>query len=116
MGSLRVLWCDDSGRISPLKCATLAALFAPALWTAGQFLQGDPGAARPLNEALHEIGRWASRFLLAALAVTPLRWALAWPQLLAVRRMIGVAAFIYAVIHLLLYALDQEFDLSFVAT
>lgn len=109
-------WRDASGRISPLKAAAFAALFLPLLWTAWLLSHGDLGLARPVHETLREIGRWTIRLLFAALAVTPLRWSLDWPRLILVRRMIGVAAFTYAVLHLTLYAADQTFDLSQVVT
>ena len=41
---------------------------------------------------------------------------LAVPKLLVVRRMIGVTAFAYVLVHLLLYALDESFNLFKVAT
>src|SRR5260221_9653706 len=109
-------WFDDRGRFSRLKCAVLADLFVPALATVWLFWHGDLSLARPVHEAIHEVGRWAFRLLVAALAVTPLRWSLDWPRLLLVRRMIGVAAFAYVVVHVVAYTADQAFDLSMVAT
>ena len=59
------------------------------------------------GEVVHASGEWAMRFLLAALAVTPLRrifphyaWT-AW--LLRRRRYLGVAAFAYTVLHAAVY-------------
>ena len=49
----------------------------------------DELGARPVTEAIHEIGLWAIRFVMIALAVTPLRAALDWGKLLLVRRMLG---------------------------
>jgi sulfoxide reductase heme-binding subunit YedZ len=48
--------------------------------------------------------------------VTPLRTLWRWPKLVSVRRMLGVAAFCYAAIHLSLYAVDQKLDLAKVAS
>ncbi|MGE5145492.1 MAG: sulfite oxidase heme-binding subunit YedZ [Candidatus Eiseniibacteriota bacterium] len=104
-------WTDRAGRVVPLKAAVFAGLFLPGLWVAGAFYFGDLGA-RPVTEAIHQIGLWAIRFLFLSLAVTPLRQLWRWPKLVAVRRMIGVAAFFYAAIHLGLYTVDQMFDLS----
>src|SRR5260221_2151156 len=101
---------DNSGRVSPLKLAVFIALFAPGLWTALGYGLGLLGA-RPLNEAIHQVGLWGYRFLLISLAITPARRVLQWPRLLLVRRMIGVAAFAYIAIHLTLYSADQTFDL-----
>ena len=72
--------------------------------------------ARPVNEAIHQIGLWTIRWIFLALAVTPLRQILQWPRLIAVRRMIGVAAFVYAMIHFTLYTADQAFDVGKVAS
>ncbi|WP_204307690.1 ferric reductase-like transmembrane domain-containing protein, partial [Klebsiella pneumoniae] len=52
------------------------------------------------------------RLLLVSLAVTPFRYALDWPKLILVRRMVGVAALAYVVIHLGLYVVDQGYDLA----
>lgn len=109
-------WRDYNGRFSPLKFTVFVALFCPAMWTAWLYWHGDFGGARPLNEAIHEIGRWTIRLVFVALAITPLRWVLDWPRLMLVRRMIGVAAFAYVVLHLTLYTVDQAFDLWKVAS
>ena len=55
---------------------------------------------------------WTIRLLFLALAVTPLRQAWRWPQLILLRRMIGVAAFCYVVAHVSGYVVDQAFDLT----
>jgi sulfoxide reductase heme-binding subunit YedZ len=44
--------------------------------------------------------------------VTPLRQALQWPRLALLRRMIGVAAFAYAALHLALYMADQGLEMG----
>lgn len=55
--------------------------------------------------------RYALRFLLITLAVTPLRKRLGWNWLLRFRRMLGLYAFFYGVMHASSYAgLDQVFD------
>lgn len=108
-------WLDRRGRFSPLKALTFAALFVPAAWAVLGYLQGDLGA-RPLTELIHQTGLWAVRLIFLSLAITPLRQVLQWPELIAVRRMIGVAAFAYAAAHLTLYAADEMFDLQRVAS
>jgi sulfoxide reductase heme-binding subunit YedZ len=108
-------WQDYSGRTSPLKLAIFAALFAPALWTALSFAMGwlQP---QPYTAAIREIGLWTIRLIFIALAITPLRSILQWSRLLLVRRMIGVAAFAYAITHFSLYTTDQMFDLAKIAS
>jgi methionine sulfoxide reductase heme-binding subunit len=107
-------WRDYSGRVSPLKTVVFVALFVPAIWVAVAYIHGDLGA-RPRTEAIHQIGLWTIRFLFLSLLVTPARQLLNWPQLLLVRRMIGVAAACYVLIHLTLYTWDEAFDLPKVA-
>jgi len=104
-------WQDYSGRTSPLKLAIFVALFGPGLWTALSFAMGwlQP---QPYTAAIREIGLWTIRLIFIALAITPLRGVLQWSRLILVRRMIGVAAFAYALTHLSLYTADQMFDLA----
>src|SRR5271170_1457682 len=71
---------------------------------------------RPFTAAIREIGLWTIRLIFLALAVTPLRSILQWSRLVLVRRMIGVAAFTYALTHLSLYTTDEMFDLVKVAS
>jgi sulfoxide reductase heme-binding subunit YedZ len=63
-----------------------------------------------VNEAIHEIGSWAIRLLFLALFVTPMRRIARYAPLVDVRRMIGVAAFLYLLLHLSLYVVDQAYD------
>ncbi len=109
-----VPWRDRRGKFLPLKATVLAAVCVPGLLAAFWWAQGDLGA-RPVTEAIHETGLWAIRFLLIALAVTPLRAALDWGKLLLLRRMLGLTALAYAVTHFSLYIVDQKGDLLVVA-
>jgi sulfoxide reductase heme-binding subunit YedZ len=108
-------WNDYGGRLSPLKLTVFIALFLPALWVMAAFPLGLLGA-RPTNEAIHQIGLWTIRLIFIALAVTPLRAVLQWQRLVLVRRMVGVAAFAYAIAHLTLYTASEAFDLAKVAS
>src|SRR5690348_6201118 len=115
MPPLKRPWRDYSGRISPFKTATFAALFLPALWIAFRFATHRLGA-RPLDEALLEIGQWTLRILFLTLTVTPLSRMLAWPRLNLIRRMLGVGAFTYIVIHFSLYIVSESYNLGTVAS
>lgn len=108
-------WHDRSGRVSVLKSVIFVSLFAPGAWTAWGLMAGTLGS-RPILEAIHQTGLWTIRLLFLSLAVTPLRRILGWPQIIQLRRMIGVAAFCYVVAHLVLYTVDQNFRLGFVAS
>jgi methionine sulfoxide reductase heme-binding subunit len=108
-------WKDYGGRTSPLKLVVFAALFGPALWTLLSFYLGwlQP---QPFTAAIREIGLWTIRLIFIALAISPLRSIMQWRRLILVRRMVGVAAFAYAITHLTLYTADQMFDLVKVAS
>jgi sulfoxide reductase heme-binding subunit YedZ len=69
--------------------------------------------ANPVERLLHELGRWGLKFLLINLTVTPLRRWTGWNWLLRFRRMLGLFAFFYVVLHFLTYAiLDQGLDVA----
>lgn len=108
-------WTDRKGQFAPLKLIVFLALFGPVLWVGWQGWQGDLGP-KPVNEAIHQIGSWTVRLLLLSLAVTPLRSIVHWPRLVDVRRMLGVAAMAYALLHFCLYIVDQGGDLWRVAS
>lgn len=109
-----VLWRDRRGRLSWLRVATLAVLVWPVALVAAAAARGGLGG-RPLNEVIHRTGWWALVFLLASLAISPLRRTARFAKLVDVRRMVGVAAFVYAAVHLGLYVADQGFDVVKVA-
>jgi methionine sulfoxide reductase heme-binding subunit len=108
-------WKDRSGKISALKSITFAGVLAPALWLAVQAAFGWLGS-KPVTEAIHQSGDWAVRLLLVSLLVTPLRHVADWPRLILIRRMVGVAALGYTLLHLALYVVDQRYDLAQVAS
>lgn len=91
--------------------ALYAAGFVPAAW---YFWLGATGRipGNAIKEFEHLLGIWALRFLLAALAVTPLR-DLAGISLMRYRRALGLLAFWYVVMHFLTYmVLDKNLDLA----
>ncbi|MFA5028377.1 MAG: ferric reductase-like transmembrane domain-containing protein [Candidatus Methylomirabilota bacterium] len=65
--------------------------------------------ANPIDFVTDTLGIWALRLLLASLALTPLRLVsgAAWP--VAFRRLLGLFAFFYAVLHLGIWALLDHF-------
>lgn len=104
-------WIGPDNRLSALKLGVFILLFLPGLWIAYKLDQGLLGP-RALNQATHEIGQWAIRLIFLSLAITPLRQILRWPELILVRRMIGVAAFAYILSHLFLYTADEKFNIA----
>ena len=103
------------GKIFWLRLATLIGLCLPAAELAWRWYTDELGP-RPVTVATHATGDWAVIFLLLSLAMTPLRATLDWMPLVHLRRRIGVAAALYAGAHLLIYVLDQKWNLIVVAT
>ena len=110
-----VPWRDRHGRFLPLKAAVLAAGFIPGAVLAFWWATGALGG-RPVTEVIHGTGDWAIRYLLISLAITPAARVLNWPRLLTVRRIVGLTTLAYALSHLTLYTVDQNFRLGVVAS
>jgi len=98
--------------------AIKAALFVLALLPlarllgAGVFGWFGGLGANPIELITRSTGTWTLVCLCASLAVTPLRRATGLNWLVRLRRMIGLFAFFYAVLHLGTYVwFDQWFDL-----
>jgi len=69
--------------------------------------------ANPVEEIQDRFGIWALRFIMIALAVTPLRRVSGWNWLSRYRRMLGLFAFFYVLMHFLTWLiLDQGVLLS----
>lgn len=90
------------------------ALFAACLLPLGFLVYGivtDSLGANPIEALTRGLGDWTLRFLLLTLLVTPLRRLTGRPWLIQLRRMLGLYAFFYAVLHMTSYVwLDQFFD------
>jgi sulfoxide reductase heme-binding subunit YedZ len=106
---------DPAGRFSWLKLGVLAFALSHAAVLLLRWYLHDLGP-RPITEAIHVSGLWTIRFLLLSLAVTPARAVLDWGRVVMLRRMLGVTAACYGVLHLTLYALDQKWRLLHVAS
>jgi sulfoxide reductase heme-binding subunit YedZ len=74
-------------------------------------------SANPAEDIILTTGIWAFRFLLATLAITPIRRLTGWNRVIGFRRMLGLFAFFYACLHVISYlAFDRLFALDEVAT
>jgi sulfoxide reductase heme-binding subunit YedZ len=72
--------------------------------------------ANPIAQAENELGLAALILLVASLACTPLRRIFGWTWPARIRRELGLFAFFYASLHVLLYLLiDQELDVLAIA-
>src|SRR5262245_51912702 len=72
-------------------------------------LTGNLGV-NPAETIQLQTGRWAFKFLLITLAVTPVRRLTKWNVVIQYRRMLGLFAFFYACLHFVAY---WAFDLTF---
>lgn len=87
----------------------LAALVPAALLVHG-ILASNLGV-NPAETIQLSTGRWTLKFLIATLAITPLRRLFHWNVLIQYRRMLGLFAFFYACLHFAAYiVLDQYFS------
>lgn len=102
-------WRDRAGRFSPFKLCIFLLVWTPAAWFVFEWKTGVLGP-RPLVEIVDESGLWAIRFLFLSLTVTPLRQMLEIPKLIQIRRMVGLAAFFYGLLHLSFYMADLQWD------
>ena len=86
----------------------ILALVPVALLVRGA-LTGNLGV-NPAETIQLTTGRWALKFLLLSLAITPVRRLTGWNILIQYRRMLGLFAFFYATLHFTAY---WAFDLGF---
>lgn len=97
-------------QLAGVKAALFAACLLPLAFLVLAGLTDGLGA-NPIESITRATGDWTLRFLLITLAVTPLRRLTGWHWLLRLRRMLGLYAFFYALLHFVTYVwLDQFFD------
>ena len=100
--------------IGALKALVFVAALVPlARLAAGAFFFPEWLGANPAEFITRSTGDWTLRFLLITLAVTPLRKIAGWHSLASFRRMLGLYAFFYGVVHLASYvSFDHVFDVA----
>jgi sulfoxide reductase heme-binding subunit YedZ len=104
-------WLSLALGTNPVRRAIYIAGMLPAVSTFYLGLMDQLGAD-PQKTLERTLGLWALRFLIACLAITPLR-RLGGPNLVRYRRAIGLLAFYYAALHVTVYTvLDQGLDLA----
>ncbi len=91
------------------KPLLIAVVVGPLAWLLYGALANRLGT-NPAEALIRSTGDWTLRLLCLTLAVTPLREATGWTALARFRRILGVATFGYALLHLLAYGwLDMAF-------
>lgn len=99
------------------KPLVFLACLVPALLVIGDAFEisGRLGA-NPIEEIQDRFGNWGLRFIMIALAITPLRQLTGKAWLGRFRRMLGLFAFFYVLMHFLAWlVLDQNLLLSAIA-
>ena len=97
-----------------VKPLVFCAVLLPALSLLAGILRlhGFHLGANPIAAILHTCGKWALNFLMLTLCITPLAMVTRRNEWLRLRRMLGLSAFFYALLHFLVYlTLDQSLDL-----
>jgi sulfoxide reductase heme-binding subunit YedZ len=95
------------------KPLVFIASLLPFVWLAcgALGLFGASLGADPVKKLEHECGKTALNLLLITLAVTPVRQLTGLTQLVRLRRMLGLFAFFYVVVHFTVYlTLDLELN------
>lgn len=95
-------------RLRIIKAVLFVLAAVPAVWLGVDALRGNL-TADPIEEITHRTGWWALTLLMVTLAVTPIRRFTGWNRIVKVRRMLGLWAFSYAVLHLLTYVVLDLF-------
>jgi sulfoxide reductase heme-binding subunit YedZ len=100
--------------LGALKAAVFVAALVPvARLAVGVAYFPEWLGANPAEYITRSTGDWTLRFLLITLAVTPLRKLSGWHSLASFRRMLGLYAFFYGVVHLSSYvAFDHVFEVG----
>ncbi|EMR12686.1 hypothetical protein MPL1_08990 [Methylophaga lonarensis MPL] len=99
-------------RLEYSKPLVFSLALLPFCWLVYGLLTDQLGA-NPIETLTRETGLWALRFLLITLCISPLCWLTGMNHWLRFRRMLGLFAFFYACLHMLLYlGLDQFFDVA----
>ncbi len=98
-----------TNRFALIKVVLFVLCLMPLLWL-GYGAYSDTLGANPIEAITRTLGDWALRFLLLTLTATPLRRLSGWGWPIRFRRMLGLYAFFYALLHLSSYiVLDQFF-------
>lgn len=96
------------------KTAIWVVGLAPPIWLTTALFRRTLGI-NPVETIILVEGRWTLVFLLATLAVTPIRRLTGWNRIVQLRRLLGLFAFFHACVHFLSYVgIDHLFALSII--
>lgn len=101
-------------RILLAKAAIWLIGLAPTVWLTTGLFRRTLGV-NPVETIILVQGRWTLVFLIATLAVTPIRRLTGWNRIVQLRRLLGLFAFFHACVHFLSYiGIDHFFALSII--
>ena len=101
-------------RILLAKVAIWIVGLAPPIWLTTALFRRTLGI-NPVETIILVEGRWTLVFLLATLAVTPIRRLTGWNRIVQLRRLLGLFAFFHACVHFLSYVgINHLFELSII--
>ena len=101
---------DFFKRYTPLQIAMHVYAWSVLVFLIFDFFTGNL-SANPIQELEQRTGRHAITLLVLSLACTPLNTFFKWSELLKRRRALGLYAFMYATIHVLIY-MDLDYGLA----
>lgn len=100
-------------RFTPLQIAVHIGAWIPLAWLVWAYY-AHRLTVNPIQNAMQRTGRYALVLLVLCLACTPLNTVFGWRGVMKVRRALGLYAFLYAAIHvLILSGLDYQFNFKF---
>ena len=91
-----------------MKLLVFAAALVPFAHLMWRGFNGDL-TADPLVEITNQTGLWTLRFVVITLAITPVRRLTGWNPIIRFRRMLGLFAFFYSMLHFLTYLVGDRF-------
>ena len=97
-------------RYTPLQIALHVYAWSALVFIALDFLTGR-FSVNPIQELEQRTGRHAITLLVLSLACTPLNTLFKWPELIKRRRALGLYAFLYAAIHVVIFV-DLDYGLA----
>ncbi len=104
-------WNPSARQVTAIKAAVFALSLLPffkLVW-----LVANDRLVEPLQYITRNTGDWTLYFLCITLAVTPLRRLSKWNWLVKLRRMVGLYAFFYALLHFTTFLwFDHFFDVQ----
>ena len=100
--------------INRTKPVILILLILPSLFWVGMFINGTLGI-NPIKDLMDKLGEMALRLIILTLLVSSLSQIKYLRSLQNLRRLIGLTAFYYVLLHLMTYVfLDHFFNFSFI--